>query len=277
MKPGGFNSPLYIGEFCKAFPGLKFRFGDRLTREEAASLIQWAQRTPQIRDVLADKGHPDHRLMRPYWDLANYYAHEHPQAADGAPQAWPERPGRGTPTVENQFGDLFPDEIAELLEWAPTSQGHAEIMRDKSHPLHKQISELVVHATQHAVTADAGAAKPEDKTMDPAAQKRIDELRQDPAYLDGNHVNHKAAVEAVTRAYEAAYGGTTLGEAAAAAPAPGLPNSRQGAGVLLTPQQRIAALKGNAAYWDKGHAGHAAAVQEATAAYAAANPEPPPP
>jgi hypothetical protein len=273
MRVTGFNAELHIGEFVAVLGsaiGFEPRYPDRLTRDEAQRLIRWGQSVPELRDALVDKGHPSYKLLRPYFDVANYFAHEHASDASGEPAAWPERPGRGESTAENPFGHLFPDEIADLLAWAPSSKAYSEAMQNPQHPQHAHVAAMTERATQTAGAIDEPPAAPATaRSIDPAAQARLDKLRADPAYLDPRHPDHATVMAAVAREYEASYGKAGAREDGGAAIAP---PTRGGA---PTPAERIAAARNNPAYWDKGHKDHAAAVQEATAAYAAAFPAAP--
>jgi len=98
---------------------------------------------------------------------------------------------------------------------------------------------------------------------------RINELQRAPAYLDGKHPGHAAAVAAVTRAYADAYPdhGNRPPVPASAAVSGGANNAAQLA--------RVRELQARPAYLDRNHPHHEATKKALTWAYIAAYPEAP--
>lgn len=243
-------------------------FLDGLTRADARKLLEWGALQPAIRAAFADAKHPDHAAVRSFERLARYFANEHPANPDGSPTAWPEPlSSAARDFVEGRRADLpaaelTRDQAGDVLAYFDTRSDLRDAHGTADNPRHRQLVDEVTKLYERAHAPEASPA-PEGATVDanrdPATAARLAELRADPAYADKNHPGHQAALDAVGALYQSAARG-------AAPPAPG-------AGAK-TAQQRIAAVRENPAYWDKGHAGHAAAVQEAAAAFAEAYPEP---
>lgn len=228
MKLSGFNSSLYLGTMAKVL-GINADLGDRLPRSYARELIAYVQKhRPDLASIAGDRSHPDFKAVRRYAEMLQYFAYEHPQDADGAPSAWPSRGQRGAQTEENPFGNLFPDEVAELLEWAPTDPEYRSVANDKTHPNHAAVMERTVMATQLAGPSVERTEAPlsgEDHEPSPftksqpagdteAAKREIAALKADKNFLADYHETakagpraeaHKVAVARMTALYERAF------------------------------------------------------------------------
>lgn len=272
MKVSQYAAELFIEEIAKV-SGLTFKHPDRLTRGEARAVMDWARQSPEVARAATDKSSPFHKGIMAYKAVVDHFAFQHPQNSAGEPEAWPARASRPAAIAGKPFSDLFPDEAEALRAWSETSAEYQAALYDAAHPQHKIVVERTnalferINAGAGAVASESGAAPvKDDPGADAAFAKRLDELRADPAYLDPSKPGHKAAVEKVTRAYEE--------RATGAAPVPPLGAVEAAVGsVGAKPGDKIAAMKDNAAYFDKSHPGHAAAVQEVTQAFAAANSE----
>ncbi len=277
MKVTGYLSALLIEDLAK-ISGIGFKYPDRLTAAETASVRRWAQQQPEIAAAVnAGKGSGELKALMLYKDMVDHFEYEHPRDASGEPAPWPARPDeaqRPATTPDNPLGILFPDEAAALLAWAETSAEYQAIYHDKGHPQHADIVERTTALYARAGSATEAAAQDlraedaRDATRDPEFQKRLEELRADPAYLDPTKPGHKEVVAKVSALYEQAAAGT-------------VPRAAPGASVAAVvalaakPHDQVAALKDNAAYWNKSDPSHAAAVERVSQAFAEAYPETP--
>jgi hypothetical protein len=272
-KVSAFLTALVTREFTKVV-GMPFKYCDRITHAELKAAEAWAASNPEIARALMDKSSPHHATVMLFKSVADHFKYQHPQDAAGEPTAWPDRGQRGEPTEDNPFADLFPDEAQALHAFVQTNSDYMAAYHDATHGQHasrvaltQKLLELAsraegAEAPAESATPDAAPAAAQGGKMDAKTLKRLDELRAAPAYLEKNHPNHRAAVDAVTRLYEGKPDGFDTSRSTVIERVTG------------TPAERIAGLKDNAAYWNKSAPGHAAAVQEAASAFAAAHPEP---
>lgn len=278
MKPTRHLAQLVIHDLAR-FSGLTFKHEDRLTREEAQQLTEWATKHPEVAKALRDRSHPEHEGATLFAGVVRHFQYEHPQEAAGGPAAWTE--GRLL-SLHTRIADMTSEEAAARLEWARTTAEYREGYADPSHPQHADFVSQTTALLERAEGAAPGATedgrqagqepgqgegKGQEKAdqadgPSPAALGRIHELQRDPAYGDPQHPNHRAAVAAVTEAFRAAY------------PKPGAPARSLAEVREAGLHHRVKEVREHPAFMDRAHPEHGAKQAEMRAAFEQAYPEP---
>jgi hypothetical protein len=247
------------------------KYGNRLSREEAAQILSIGQSVPMFRDAAASPSHPLHDAVTLFRDYARYYRDEHPQAADGEPENWPHRAARAKPSDDAPFAGLHQDEAEVAIRLARSRDDFMQAWRNKDDPRHGEaIHELeMLHEIAYAPEP---SASPADGPPAADVQARVDALMKDPEFVKAwqsrTAPGHDAAVEKYLSAFQegsptpAMPGASPSPASAAPAPAAGAKPGKD----TRSPQE----IMRNPAFMDKNHAGHQAALD----AYVAAHAEP---
>lgn len=277
MKTNRELARLVIKDLAK-ITGFTFAGKNTLTRAEAAQVRAWAMNDPTVQKAFKmGAGNPEFEAVQLFGGVVTHFAHHHPQVGD-QPEAWPARPPLQA-TKENPFADLYPDEASARLKWAETTPDYVAALMDGKHPDHGDMREQT--AWLHQIAAMASPAESADAGDAPiggqaAFDAKVAELRANPAYMDGTHLGHAAAVQAVTALYEAHYSTAPRGRdgnpAAAATPPAAVIKPGEPIGGAAAFNARLAELQANPAYMNGQHMGHKAAVAAVSAHYQAGYP-----
>jgi hypothetical protein len=213
------NARAVIAEIARA-SGMQFARDDRLSRDEAAAVIRWAQGQPEIMKIYGDPRHPDHAELARFSEWTHFFESTWPQTEDGEPVEWAEVPIKQTEaeaTAEAQaaldaeaagfFAGMSAEQASERIEAAFRDPKYADFRAayaDRKHPDHAQaVAEMSKLHQIVAGTAPEGNAAPAANPagmaapigtmpapsepggrLDPAgARQRIDELYRDQGFM----------------------------------------------------------------------------------------------
>ncbi len=252
--------------------GFTFKFSDRMSRAEAAAVLDRARRDPEVLQIVqrAEATPVGREGMKLYRQVLEHFAIDHPEGPGGVPAPF-ERPAFVATDPAKPFAGMGREDADAVLAWARAQPGFVAAYTDKSHPGHAEYM-AQVQALHEIAFAPPSEGAPPAPTLPPGehrprpggvAPRSVEAIRSDPAYLSASHPRHVQAVAEMTAAYAARSG------AAAAPPGPTLPLANRQPPPGGAASRSVEAIQSDPAYLSASHPRHAQAVSEMTAAYAA--------
>ena len=230
-----------------------------LSRSEAQQLLVAAANNKEVQKRLLNKAHVAHGDLLVYRDLVQYFATEHPAAANGEPLVWPGRPANAV-----AFEQLNAEETAALAQWYRMQPEYIDAVRNPRHPDSKipleEIGQITDQMSRLGAREPDAANKPaQQQSLDTAAVSAdIQELQADPAVWNKADPGHAAALARLTAAYEGLSAPAGARSTAGDAARPAIANK--------TASERAAELQADPAYRNASHPDHRAVVNSMAAA-----------